>query len=106
MLPNKVQKQIIDDYASIMSDQISMKKMVIKDFFWRASREWQKIHKMTILDTEKDSQSTPDERIKQASEILNLCKLELKSLVKDGPETLENSFNDALNHYIKNYANG
>lgn len=51
---------------------------------------------MTILDTEKDFQSTPDERIKQASEILNLCKLELKSLVKDGPEALEKSFNDAF----------
>lgn len=67
-------------------------------------RKWQETHEKTILDTEKDAGSTPEERIKQASEILDICFEEMQDLAEDKIEALKTGINEALQHYIKNYS--
>ncbi len=104
IITDDIQRKIIEDFATIIAEEISMKKMVIKGFLWRALREWQKRHELTILDTEKEGGSTPEERIKQASEILHICLNEMKDLVEDETQALETGINEALKHYITNYA--
>ena len=104
IITDEIQRKIIDDFATIISEEISVKKMVIKGFLWRALREWQKRHKITILDTEKTSRSTPEERIKQASEILDICMNEMRELVEDETQALETGINKALTHYITKYS--
>ena len=107
ILTDETQKEIVEDLVSIISEKTSIRRMVIKGFLWRAMREWQKEHKMTILDTETGSGSTTQERIKQTTEILGKCKDKMRHLVEDDPnafETLESSFKDALNHYIEHYS--
>ncbi len=104
---DETQKEIAENLALFLSEKTSIKKMVIKGFLWRALREWQKEHKMTILDTETGLGSTSDERIKQATDIFSKCKNQMKYLVEDDPNALkrlENSFDEALNFYIKHYS--
>lgn len=104
---DETQKEIADDLASLISERTSMKKMVIKGFLWRAMREWQKEHKMTIMETETGLGSTSEERIKQSTEILSKCKAQMRHLVEDDPNALkmlDKSFDDALKYYIERYS--
>jgi hypothetical protein len=103
IMTDEIQRKIIDDFAIIISEEITLKKRVIKGFLWRALREWQNRHEITIRDTEKGG-STPKERIQQASEILQICLNDMKCLVEDEIQALESSINKALKYYIKNYS--
>ncbi|MFX0123103.1 MAG: hypothetical protein ACFFAE_05655 [Candidatus Hodarchaeota archaeon] len=104
IITDEIQRQIIDDFAAIISEEISVKQMVVKGFLWRALREWQKQHEITILETERGDGSTPEERIKQASEILNICLSDMKVLVEDEFQALETGIKRALEHYIIHYS--
>ncbi|MFX0173280.1 MAG: hypothetical protein ACFE9L_15395 [Candidatus Hodarchaeota archaeon] len=102
---DRIQKKIIDNFAMIISKEITISKMAIKGYLWWSLKEWQKLHGMTILDTETGKGSTPDERIKQATEILDLFKSQVISAIKDDSNLLNTGINNALKHYIKHYAN-
>ena len=104
IMTDEIQRKIINDFAIIISEEITLKKMVIKGFLWRALREWQNRHEVTILDTEKGGGSTPKERIQQASEILQICLNDMKGLVENEIHALEIGINNALKHYITNYS--
>jgi len=104
IIADRVQRKIIDDFATIISENISIKQRIIKGFLWRALRKWQEAHEMTILDTEQGVGSTPEERIKQATEILDICFEEMKGLATDEKEELRAGINKALQHYIRNYS--
>lgn len=105
IVADSIQKKIIDDFGTIISKEIPISKMAIKGYLWWALKEWQKLHGMTILDTETGVGSTPDERIKQATEILNTFKSQIIDSIKDDLEALNKGITNALNHYIKYYAN-
>lgn len=104
IMTDEIQRKIIDDFAIIISEEITLKKMVIKGFLWRALREWQNQNEITILDTEKEEGSTPEERIHQASEILQICLNDMKNIVENEIQALETGVNNALKHYITNYS--
>ena len=104
IVADKVQRKIIDDFATIISENISLKQRVVKGFLWRALRKWQEAHEMTILDTEQEAGSTPEERIKQASEILDICYKEMENSATDELEGLKTGINKALKHYRKEYS--
>ncbi|MFX0152814.1 MAG: hypothetical protein ACFFAJ_18680 [Candidatus Hodarchaeota archaeon] len=102
---DSIQKKIIDDFATIISKDIPISKMVIKEYLMWSLKEWQKLHKMTILDTETGRGSTPEERIKQATEILDLFKSQVINSIKNDLNPLNMGINNAINHYIKHFAN-
>ncbi|UCG00691.1 MAG: hypothetical protein JSW11_13860 [Candidatus Heimdallarchaeota archaeon] len=104
IITDEVQKKIIDEFATIISEKITLKKMVIKGFLWQALRKWQETHEMTILETEKGGGSSPEERIKQASEILDICFNEMRYSVKSEVEALKTGIDEAIQHYTRNYA--
>ena len=105
IIADGVQRKIIDDFATIISENISLKQRIIKGYLWRVLRKWQETHEMTIQDTEQGIGSTPEERIKQAAEILDLCYKEMKGTATDEVEELRTGIDKALQHYINNYAN-
>ncbi|MFW9905200.1 MAG: hypothetical protein ACFFFH_12750 [Candidatus Thorarchaeota archaeon] len=104
IIADGIQRKIIDDFAAIISENISIQQRIIKGFLWRALRKWQENHEMTILDTERGVGSTPEERIKQASEILDLCYKDMEYSASDELEGLKTGINKALQHYIRKYS--
>ncbi|MFX1515854.1 MAG: hypothetical protein ACFFC6_06065 [Promethearchaeota archaeon] len=104
IVTDSVQRKIIDDFATIISENISLQQRIIKGFLWRALRKWQEAHEMTIQDTEEGLGSTPEERIKQASEILDLCYKEMENSATDELEGLKTGIKKALQHYVKEYS--
>jgi hypothetical protein len=104
IIADGMQRKIIDDFATIISENISIEQRVIKGFLWRALRKWQEAHKMTILETEKGIGSTSEERIKQASDILDFCYKEMEYSATDELEGLKTGISKALQHYKRKYS--
>ena len=50
---DKIQSKIIDEFADIVSQEINLSKTIVKGFYWKAIREWQKIYKKTLSETEQ-----------------------------------------------------
>ncbi|MHA2388383.1 MAG: hypothetical protein ACXACW_06640 [Candidatus Hodarchaeales archaeon] len=101
---DQVQKKIIEDFADIISEETGLTVLVIKGFLWKTLRQWQKTHGMTITDTEKGSGSSPNERIQQATDILNICKSKIESSTDVNIEDLETGIKKSIRHYDTHYA--
>lgn len=99
-----IQKQIIAEFAEIISKEIPVTKMAVKGYLWRSLRKWQKKHEMDLIDTETGEGSSPDERIKQAKEILEIFESQVNKTFKDDSAALHTGIINALDHYKKNYA--
>ncbi len=102
---DKVQRQIIGDFADIISKETNLSKMVIKGFLWKSLRKWQEIHGMTHSDTEKDTTISPEERIQQTTEIFELFKPQVISSAEVDEKDLEFAIKKSLRHYEQKYAN-
>ncbi len=101
---DKIQRQIIGDFADIISKEIDQSQMVIKGFLWKALRKWQKEHGMTHSDTERDF-ITPDERIQQTKEIFEIFRFTIVSSIDINSKALETAIRNSLRHYEQHYAN-
>ncbi len=101
---DEIQKKIIDEFAVIISKEISVTKMAVKGYLWRSLRKWQKQHEMGLIETEAGAGSSPDERINQAKEILEIFETQINKTFKDDSDALHTGVINALNHYKKNYA--
>lgn len=52
---DRIQRKIIDKYIDRVSQEIDLSKTIFKGFLWKLIRKWQKIHGVTLLETEKGS---------------------------------------------------
>ncbi len=101
---DKIQRQIIGEFAEIIAQETELSRMVIKGFLWKALRKWQKIHGMTHSDTEKDEIS-PAERIQQTKEIFDIFRPTVISSTKVEEKFLASGIKKALQHYEQYFAN-
>jgi len=102
---DEIQKKIIDEFADIVSQEITLSKTVIKGFLWISIRQWQKSHGMTILETEQGSGSTFEERKAQAIQIFDIFKDEVRKSTKIDNKNLEVGIAKAIDSYMTTYAN-
>ena len=102
---DKVQRQIIGDFADIIAEETNISQMVIKGFLWKALRIWQKTHGMTHSDTEKESSITPAERIQQTKDIFEIFKPKITESTEIKIDALESGIKKSLRHYEQKYAN-
>ena len=102
---DKVQRQIIGDFAGIIAKETNTSEMVIKGFLWKALRSWQKKHGMTHSDTEKESSISPTERIQQTIQIFEIFKPKIFESMEIDDKALKSGIKKSLNHYEQQYAN-
>ncbi len=102
---DNVQRKIIYDFADILTQEVNLSKTVIKGFLWKSLREWQNLHGMSIIDTERGSGSSPEERVKQAKQILNIFKDHINEFSDVDSKSVESGISKALRHYLFHYAN-
>ena len=102
---DNIQRRIIYDFAEILAQEINLSKTVIKGFLWKSLREWQNVHGMSIIDTERGSGSSPEERVKQAKQILNIFKDNINESTDVDSKAVESGISKALRHYLFHYAN-
>ncbi|MHA1966459.1 MAG: hypothetical protein ACW964_01530 [Candidatus Hodarchaeales archaeon] len=102
---DNIQRKIINDFGDIISKETELSITVVKGFLWKALREWQTIHGISIIDTEKGSGSSPGDRIRQAKEILNIFKTLLTESTDIDTKLLDRGISKSIRHYLSNYAN-
>ena len=105
---DQTQAMIVNDLAKIFSKSLEVSEVSIKGFIRRAQREWQLQHSMTVEETEGKEKPSPEERIKQMGEMLELFKTELQTMLKFMPpekvKDLEGGVSEAIRMYEKKYA--
>jgi hypothetical protein len=101
---DKIQSKIIDEFADIVSQEIDLSKTIIKGFYWKAIREWQKIHKKTLSETEQGQGSSFEERKLQANQISDIFRKKVLESTRTDHKSLEVGIKKALNNYMINYA--
>jgi len=79
-----IQKQITNMLAELISSKITLNKMVIKGFLWKAMREWQVSHNSTVMNTEDGDSSSPRARITQITEMLHIFKSKIREVLLEG----------------------
>ncbi len=102
---DSVQRKIINDFGDIISKEINYSVTVVKGFLWKALREWQSAHGMSVIDTEKGSGSSPNERVKQAKQILSIFKTHFLESSEKDDKLLDRGISKSIRHYLFHYAN-
>ena len=101
---DKFQSRIIDEFADIVSQEIDLSKTIIKGFYWKAIREWQKIHDKTLAETEQGSGSTFEERKEQANQISDIFREKVMNSTVVDPENLKAGITKAVDYYLAIHA--
>lgn len=102
---DSVQRNIIKDFGDIISKEINLSVTVVKGFLWKALREWQNVHGISVLDTEKNSGSSPKERVKQAKQILSIFRNYFLESAEIDDKQLDFGISKSIRHYLGHYAN-
>ena len=102
---NDIQKQITNMLAELISSKISLKKIAIKGFLWKAMREWQVSHNSTVMDTEDENSSSTSIRIAQITEMLNIFKSKISEVLSENERiNLDEAIKECIKQYSKKYA--
>lgn len=101
---DRLQSKIIDEFADIVTQEIDLSKTIIKGFYWKSIREWQKIHNRTLAETEQGSGSTFKERKEQAIQISDIFEGKVLNSTNVNPEKLKAGINKALTKYLATHA--
>ena len=101
---DKIQGNIIDEFADIVSQEIDLSKTIVKGFYWKAIREWQIINRKTLIETEKGSGSSFEERIAQANQISDIFRSKVKESTRTDHKSLEVGIKKAIDNYMETYA--
>ena len=102
---DNIQRKIINDFGEIITKEIDLPLTVVKGFLWKALRDWQANHGMTIIDTERGSGSSPNERIRQAKQILATFKTLLTESTDLDAKIIDRGISKSIRHYLFHYAN-
>ena len=102
---DSVQRKIINDFGDIISKEINLSVTVVKGFLWKALREWQSVHGMSVIDTEKGSGSSPNERVNQAKQILSIFRTHFLESAGIDDKLLDLGISKSIRHYLSHYAN-
>ncbi len=101
-----IQKEIVGDLAKFIAETLDLKEMVVKGFLWRSLREWQVSHGITHEQTEDGFGSSPSERLKQMTEILDLLEKQVIKVIKsEKAPHIDKTMKMALQRYEEKYAN-
>lgn len=102
---DRIQKEITDMLAEIISSKISSNKMVTKGFLWKSTREWQITNKSTVKETEDGNSTIPENRIMQIVEMLSIFRKKIISVLEENElDNLDQGIKEAIKQYTKLYA--
>ncbi|MHA1946750.1 MAG: hypothetical protein ACXADW_15725 [Candidatus Hodarchaeales archaeon] len=101
---DKIQSKIIDEFADIVSQEIDLSKTIVKGFYWKAIREWQKVYNKTLSETEQGQGSSFEERKLQANQISDIFRSKVIESTRTDHKSLEVGIKKALNNYLAVYA--
>ena len=102
---DSVQRNIIYDFGDIISKEINISVTGVKGFLWKALREWQSVHGMSVIETEKGSGSSPNERVMQAKQILSIFRTHFVESAGVDDKLLDLGISKSIRHYLSHYAN-
>ena len=101
---DKTQSRIIDELAEIVSQEIDLSKTIVKGFYWKAIREWQKINKKTLSETEQGQGSSFEERKQQVNQISTIFRKKVVESTRVDQKSLDTGIKKAVNYYLASHA--